>query len=136
MTCSILFVIRSTIQAAPGLDADMALPTLLASGLSILTAGVFSSTSFGLFGALLGAICLTLARWISRAANPGGEPQRNAWIGAGVAAVLTTALNLAFINLTGAYFAALWPFGWLFWIGLPSLLLVIVIAWAAQKNRP
>jgi hypothetical protein len=57
---------------------------------------------------------------------------QRALLGFGVAALVALPVNLLVIQAVGGYWGAFWPQGYLFWIGLPSLVFVAATAWVCS----
>jgi hypothetical protein len=125
---------RASLQIAARLNgAEGTVATSVMSGFSILIASLAVSALLGLVAAIIAAVAMALARGLTLWIAPGGEPQRAAMIGMFVGFSVLIGMSLLVRQLSGVYFAQLWPAGYLFWIGLPCVIFLVAAAWLNRR---
>lgn len=122
--------VRSSIQIGRVLALQEGLVgTLLANALSLFMAILMFTLLLGIGAAIIEAITLLLVYALSALFNPQGFQTRGLWIGLTTSGVLVAVILGLVQQSLGIYFAALWPSGYFFWLGLPSLLFMSVNGW-------
>lgn len=129
-------IIRSSSQIALVLADSTALwGTLVANALSILLASLLFALLLGIGAAVLQSIALLFVYAVAPFLNSHHASGRGAWIGLCVSGILACALHFVVQRSLGSYFAALWPAGYFFWLGLPSLLFMGTTSWLSWRFR-
>ncbi len=127
-------VVRSSWHIVASLPlAEGLVGTLVANVFALVVAVLFFALLFGVVAALLQSITLLLVDGLAQLLLPHWSPIVVAGLGLMVAALLAGALQLLVQRSLGSYFAALWPMGYLFWLGLPSLLFVGATTWISWR---
>ena len=127
-------IVRSSWQIgatlAPG---EGLLGTWVANALALLLPILSFALLLGISAALLQSITLLVVYGLAALVNPHHIPSGMAGIGAATAALVAGAIQVTAQQSLGSYFAALWPTGYLFWLGLPSLLFVGATTWVSWR---
>lgn len=125
---------RSSWQIAATLAPDEGLFGMLVANVFalLLPIAVFALV-LGSGAALLQSVTLLAVRGMALLFRDHHTPAFTAWIGFVTALVLVGAIALTVPRSLGSYFDALWPSGYLFWLGLPSLLFVGATAWVSWR---
>lgn len=127
-------IVRSSLQIGSALTwREGLMGTLLANALAILAPVVVFALLLGTVAAIITSLALLLVHGLSTYFNPRHDVHRAVWIGFISAGSLTCGLILFAQQSLGIYFAALWPAGFLFWLGLPCLLFVITVTWLSWR---
>lgn len=127
-------LIRSSWQIGETLAVGEGLVgTLIANAFALLLPILIFALVLGLGAALLQSVTLVLVQGLATLLNPHNTPMRMAIIGAVTAGLLAGALQMMVEQSLGSYFAALWPAGYFFWLGLPSLLFVSATTWVSWR---
>lgn len=134
----VIFAAFATLRAAPQIamrlnGAEGTVATIIQVGFAILAASLGVAVLLACFAALVAAVTMAVARGLTIWLAPAGQPQAAAIIGLLVAGAVLVGLSLLVWQLSGSYFAQLWPGGYLFWIGLPCLLFMVAAGWANQR---
>lgn len=128
-------IIRSSLQIMTSLSAREGLVgTLIANAFALLMAVLGFALLFGVIAAIAECVLLLIIYGLSALLNPGHLQGRAAWIGLLVTASPALALVIFVQQQLGIYFVALWPMGFLFWLGLPCLLLIGVTTWLSWQS--
>lgn len=128
-------VVRSSWHIVTSLPvAEGLVGTLIANAFALVVAVLFFALLLGIVAALLQGITLLLIYGLARLLLADRAPIVVAGLGLVVAALLAGALQLLVQRSLGSYFAALWPMGYLFWLGLPSLLFVAATTWISWRT--
>ncbi|HRW09867.1 MAG TPA: hypothetical protein P5121_32420 [Caldilineaceae bacterium] len=123
-------IVRSSWQIVASLSlAEGLIGTLMANAFALVVAVLFFALLLGTVAALLQSITLLLVDGLARLLFAQRSPIVMAGLGLVVAGVLAGALQLLVQRSLGSYFVALWPTGYFFWLGLPSLLFVAATVW-------
>lgn len=107
--------------------------TLVANAFGILLPALSFTLVLGVGAAMLQSIALLFVHGVTSLINPHQSPRRAAWIGLLTAGLLASAVQLMVKYSLGIYFEALWPTGYFFWLGLPSLIFVGVTTWLSPQ---
>jgi hypothetical protein len=127
-------ILRSSLQIALILSAGEGLwATLAANAFSLLIPILSFTLLLGIVAALLQSMALLLVYGFTALLNPYRSPARAAWIGLITAVILASGVQFAIQRRLGIYFDALWPMGYLFWLGLPSLIFVGATTWISWQ---
>jgi hypothetical protein len=127
-------LVRSSLQIALTLSLGEGLVgTLVANAFALLLPILSFALLLGIGAALLQSVTLLLVHGLAALINPHLTPIHMAGIGAAAAALLAGAIQVMVQQSLGSYFAALWPTGYLFWLGLPSLLFVTTTTWVSWR---
>lgn len=127
-------IIRSSWQIAASLPlAEGLLGTLVANAFALVVAVLFFALLFGTGAALLQSITLLLVYGLARLLSAHRSSLVVAGLGLITAGLVAGLLQLLVQRSVGSYFAALWPMGYLFWLGLPSLLFVGTTTWISWR---
>lgn len=126
---------RSSWQIAMTLPPDDSLlGTLVANAFALLLPILVFAFVLGVGAALLQCVTLLLVYGVAAVINPHRRAVGMAGIGLISATLLAAAIQLAVHQSLGSYFDALWPSGYLFWLGLPSLLFVGATTWVSWQQ--
>lgn len=120
--------IVASVSVAEGL-----IGTLVANAFALIVAVLFFALLLGVVAALLQSLTLLLVYELARLFAVHHSVIALAGLGLVVAGVLAGALQLWVQRNLGSYFAALWPTGYFFWLGLPSLLFVGATVWVGWR---
>lgn len=127
-------IVRSSIQIGAVLAPNEGLIGLLiANAFSLLMAVLGIGPMLGLFAAVIETITAVLMYELSVFFNPAGFRGRGAWIGLLTAGLMAVAILLFVQQSLGSYFAALWPSGYFFWLGLPTLIFIGTNGWLGWR---
>lgn len=127
-------IVRSSLQIVAILSPGEALVgTLLANAFALFVPALVFALLCGLGAALLQSITLLLVHGVAALINPHHAPALMAGIGLISASLLAGASQVAVQQSLGIYFDALWPSGYLFWLGLPSLLFIGATIWVSWR---
>jgi hypothetical protein len=127
-------IVRSSLQIVAVLPPDEGLlGTLVANALSILVPTIVVALLLAAIPAILEAIVLVAIYRLCLSLRGEGMAGRSAIVGLVVSLLVTVVIHLLGWRATGAYFAALWPMGYLFWLGLPSMIFVTMNTWAGWR---
>lgn len=107
--------------------------TLVATAFALLLPIAVCALVFGIGAGLLQSVTLLAVRGMALLFRDHHAPAFTAWIGFVTAIVLVGAIVLTVQRTLGSYFDALWPSGYLFWLGLPSLLFVGATTWVSWR---
>ncbi|MEZ4726950.1 MAG: hypothetical protein R3E79_07435 [Caldilineaceae bacterium] len=130
-------IIRSSWQIAVNLPfAEGLVSTLVANAFALVVAVLFFALLFGMVAALLQSITLVLVHGLARLVSAYRSPIVMAGLGLVVAGLVAGLLHLLVQHSVGSYFIALWPTGYFFWLGLPSLLFIGATTWIGWRSRP
>ncbi|MCE7986978.1 MAG: hypothetical protein DYG89_37875 [Caldilinea sp. CFX5] len=127
-------VVRSSLQIvailAPG---EGLFGTLVVNAFALLLPIAVFALVLGSGAALLQSITLLAVRGMALLFRDHHAPAFTAWIGFVTAFVLVGAIALTVQRSLGSYFDALWPSGYLFWLGWPSLIFVGATTWVSWR---
>jgi hypothetical protein len=127
-------IVRSSLQIGAILSpADGSFGTLVANVFAILMPTLSFVLLLGIGAALIEWVTVLLVYGLTALINPQRSLVRAAWIGFVTAGILTGAFQFSIQSSLGSYFDALWPAGYLFWLGLPCLIFVGVTAWISWQ---
>lgn len=131
-------IVRSSFQIGAILSpADGLFGTLLANAFAIMLPSMLMGLLLGIVAALLMALTWLGVYGFSAWLNPARLPGRAFWIGALASGAVVVVLQVMMQRSLGIYFAALWPAGYFFWLGLPCLLFVAATTWVSwQASDP
>lgn len=126
--------VRSSLQILSVLSLDEGLlPTLAANGFGLLWPCLITTLLLGAIAALVGVVTGWAVYALSHIGPGPKTPRQTATLGFGVPALMLLLINLLVIQGIGGYWGAFWPQGYLFWVGLPSLVFVAATAWACRR---
>jgi hypothetical protein len=127
-------IARSSLQIGVVLAPSEGLwGTLAANAFSLLLAILVFTLLFGIGAAILEIVMLLLNYELLALLNPQHFSMRAAWIGLITSGILVVAILLFVQRSLGSYFDALWPSGFFFWLGLPSLIFIGVNSWLSWQ---
>ena len=132
--CAFLFysIVRSSLQIMAVLSPGELLEgTLLANTFALLAPTFFFVLIFGIVAGVLQSLALLLVRGFTALVPNSCSPVVAALLGFITATGFVTAIHIAAQRMLGIYFAALWPAGYLFWLGLPSLIFIGATTWVS-----
>jgi len=139
LVAAILVILRSSLHILSALSwADGLLMTLLASATSVLVGTALFGLILGVLAALVSLVAVLVLRELYLRLRLAGRPGAAAAIGAAVAGGLVVLLSLLLRQAMGAYFSAIWPNGYLFWMGLPGLIFIAAcgyLGWQMGNRR-
>jgi hypothetical protein len=127
-------IVRSSLQIKAILTPGAGLfGTLAANALAILMPALGFALLLGMLAAVIESVTLLLVYGLSTLLNLQQSPARAAWIGLITAGIMAGALQLFMQRSLGSRFDALWPSGYLFWLGLPCLIFVGATTWISWR---
>jgi len=127
-------IVRSSIQIGAVLAPNEGLiGILIANAFSLLMAVLGIGLMLGLFAAVIETITVVLMYELTAFFNPAGFRGRGAWIGLLTAGLMVIAILFFVQQSLGSYFAALWPSGYFFWLGLPSFIFIGTNGWLGWR---
>jgi hypothetical protein len=121
LVSAVLVILRTSLHILASLGwAEGLLMTLLANAVSILAGTLLIGLILGLVAAPFSlAVVLLLRALLPRL---GGRPPLAALAGVVLSGALVLLLSLLFRQALGSHFGAMWPNGYLFWLGLPGMI--------------
>jgi len=136
---SLLFLVYAIVRSSLEIGASLAptegrLSLLLANAFALLVAVLGFALLMGAIAAICAVVVLLLVYGVSALLNPQRSPVRAAWIGLFTTSISAAALVVFIQQSLGIYFAALWPTGFLFWLGFPCLLFVAATTWISWQS--
>ncbi|MEZ4863478.1 MAG: hypothetical protein R3C14_19320 [Caldilineaceae bacterium] len=127
-------IVRSSWHIVASLPvAEGLVGTLVANAFALIAAVLFFALLLGVVAALLQSITLLLVDGLARLLMAHRSPLVMAGLGMISAALVAGAVQLLVQRSLGSYFTALWPTGYFFWLGLPSLLFVGATTWVGWR---
>lgn len=127
-------IVRSSYQIFAALPwAEGLVGTLVANAFALIVSILFFALLFGMGAAVLQSVTLLLIYGVAALLAARRSPRVMAWIGLITSGLLAGVIQVAVQRSLGSYFAALWPTGYFFWLGLPSLLFVWATTWISGR---
>jgi predicted outer membrane lipoprotein len=133
---TLYIILRSSLQILDVLSpAEGLLGTLLANAFGVLWPCLVTTLLLGVLAAVIETAAFSIIYGLSLALNGRRSPGRAAAIGLLVAGGLAALVNILVVRGIGAYWDAFWPQGYVFWLGLPSLLFIGTTAWLCWQGE-
>jgi hypothetical protein len=115
--------------------AEGLLGTLVANAFSIVWPCLVTTLLLGLLAAIIETTAFLIIYGLSLMLNGWRLPSQGAAIGFMVAGSLAFLVNFLVMRGIGAYWGAFWPQGYLFWLGLPSLIFIGTTTWLCWQQE-
>lgn len=109
--------------------------TLVANAFSIIWPCLVTTLLIGLLAAIIETVAFLIIYGLSLILNGQRSPLRVAAIGFAVSGSLALLVNFLVAWGISAYWSAFWPMGYLFWLGLPSLIFVGTTTWLCWQEE-
>jgi hypothetical protein len=131
------FIVYATVRVAiaiieaPAEGIDV-IPTVVASGASMVVASVTITTLLALFSTLVGAVSAIAVHWLLVRSAARGVRARPVVVGALVSLISLAVGQIGLLPALGFSPLSL-PLGtYLFWIGFPSVIYIVVTTWLGR----
>jgi hypothetical protein len=133
---TLYIILRSSLQILGVLSpAEGLLGTLLANAVSVLWPCLVTTVLLGVLAAVIETAAFSIIFGLSLPLKAHGSPGRAAAIGLLVSGGLAVLVNLSVGRGISAYWGAFWPQGYLFWLGLPSLIFMGTTTWLCWQGE-
>ena len=136
---TLYIILRSSLQILGVLSpAEGLLGTWLANAFGVLWPCLVTTVLLGVLAAAIETAGFSIIYGLSLALNGRRSPNRATAIGFLVAGGLAALVNILVVRGIGVYWGAFWPQGYVFWLGLPSLMFVGMTArlcWQGEARR-
>lgn len=134
-TVTFLIVLRSSLQIGRVLSLDEGLlGTLVANAFSVFWPCLITTLLLGAVAALLGMMAFGIIYALCQTGHRQRTPVQTVAIGFGVSALMVLLVNVSVIQVLGGFWDVFWPQGYLFWVGMPSLVFVAATTWVSRRN--
>jgi len=129
-------ILRSSLQILGVLSpAEGLLGTLLANAFGVLWPCLVTTVLLGVLAAVVETAAFSIIFGLLLALKAQGSPGRAAAIGLLVAGGLAVLVNILLVRGISPYWGAFWPQGYLFWLGLPSLIFIGTTTWLCWQGE-
>ena len=133
---TLYIILRSSAQILGVLSpAEGLWGTLVATALSIIWPCLVTTLLLGLLAAVIEMGAFVIIYGLALALNGWRSPARLVAIGFIVAGNLVLPVNFLVVQGIGAFWDAFWPMGYLFWLGLPSLIFIGTTTWLCWQDE-
>lgn len=136
-TVTMLYIIlRSSVQIMGVLTpAESLWGTLAANASIIVWPCLVTMLLLGLLAAVIETVAFVIIYGLSLILNGQRAPFRAAVIGFMVSGSLAWLVHFLVVQAISAYWGAFWPIGYLFWLGLPSLIFIGATTWLCWRGE-
>jgi hypothetical protein len=133
---TLYIILRSSVQIIGVLTpAEGLWGTLVANALSIVWPCLVTMLLLGLLAAVIETVAFLMIYGLSLILIGQRSPFRMAAIGFVVSGILALLVNFLVVQGISAYWGAFWPMGYLFWLGLPSLIFIGTTTWLCWQGE-
>jgi hypothetical protein len=127
-------ILRSSLQIASALSWKEGLAaTVLTNAASVIVSMFLVALVLAVMAAVVSMLAMLLLRAAVLLTGKHVRPRAAAIVGAVISAAIVLLLSLGLYQTLGSFWDAIWPGGYLVWVGLPGLLFILVSAWAGWK---
>lgn len=109
--------------------------TLVANAFGVVWPCLVITLLLSLLAAVIESVTFLIIHGLSLALNGQKSPFRMAAIGFLVSGGLALLVNFLIVSGISTYWSAFWPQGYLFWLGLPSLIFIGTTTWLCWQDE-
>ena len=129
-------ILRSSAQILGVLSpAEGLWGTLVANAFGVVWPCLVITLLLGLLAAVIESVAFLIIHGLSLAFSDQRSPSWMAAIGFVVAGGLALLVNFLIVSGISTYWSAFWPQGYLFWLGLPSLIFIGTTTWLCWQGE-
>lgn len=108
--------------------------TLAANAFGIIWPCLVTTLLLGVLAAIIETVAFFIIHGLSLILKGQRSPTQVAVIGFAVSASLAFLVNFLVVGSISTYWSAFWPIGYLFWLGLPSLIFIGTTTWLCWQE--